>query len=118
MDSSIRKADFNDIPVLQELIGSSVRELSRDYYTRGQIESALKYIFGVDTQLLVDGTYYVAEAGGGSLPVEAGAGAILSMAGTIISRRPIRCWTPRRMPPVSALFLYGRNGREKGSRGR
>jgi GNAT superfamily N-acetyltransferase len=59
-----RLATFEDIPVLQELIAESVRGLSKDYYTAEQIESSIKYIFGVDTQLLHDGTYYVAEADG------------------------------------------------------
>lgn len=59
-----RLATFNDIPELQQLIGLSVRGLSTGYYTRQQIESAIKYIFGVDTQLVTDGTYYVAEQEG------------------------------------------------------
>jgi GNAT superfamily N-acetyltransferase len=61
MHVTTRPATFNDIPVLQELIALSVRKLSKGYYTPTQIESAIKYIFGVDTQLLTDGTYYVAE---------------------------------------------------------
>jgi GNAT superfamily N-acetyltransferase len=56
-----RLATFNDIPYLNKMIGLSVRGLSTDYYTSNQIESAIKYIFGVDTQLIIDGTYYVAE---------------------------------------------------------
>jgi GNAT superfamily N-acetyltransferase len=59
-----RLATFNDIPPLQLLIASSVRGLSTDYYTAQQIESAIKYIFGVDTQLVTDDTYYVAELDG------------------------------------------------------
>jgi GNAT superfamily N-acetyltransferase len=53
-----------DIPALEYLISNSVRSLSKDYYTGEQIESALVNIFGVDTQLIVDGTYYVAETAG------------------------------------------------------
>ncbi|MGN6397589.1 MAG: GNAT family N-acetyltransferase [Mucilaginibacter sp.] len=59
--STIRLALLNDIPRLNEMIALSVRGLSRDYYTPAQIESAIKYIFGVDTQLVLDGTYYIAE---------------------------------------------------------
>jgi GNAT superfamily N-acetyltransferase len=59
-----RLATFDDINVLQQLIVESARGLSKDYYTDNQIESAIKYIFGVDTQLLADGTYYVAEVDG------------------------------------------------------
>ncbi|MES2377352.1 MAG: GNAT family N-acetyltransferase [Bacteroidota bacterium] len=56
-----RLAAFDDVPKLMELIALSVRGLSTDYYTPQQIESALKYIFGVDSQLITDGTYYVIE---------------------------------------------------------
>ncbi|AYL94054.1 GNAT family N-acetyltransferase [Mucilaginibacter celer] len=55
-----RLATFDDIEELQQLIGLSVRGLSIAYNTPQQIESAIKYIFGVDTQLVIDGTYYVA----------------------------------------------------------
>jgi N-acetylglutamate synthase-like GNAT family acetyltransferase len=64
MTITIRLATFDDILVLQQLIELSVRGLSTDYNTPNQIESAIKYIFGVDTQLLIDGTYYVAEIDG------------------------------------------------------
>ncbi|WP_448699427.1 GNAT family N-acetyltransferase [Mucilaginibacter sp. AW1-3] len=56
-----RLATLADVPILQKLIASSVRELSKDYYTPQQIESSIKYIFGIDTQLIADGTYYVIE---------------------------------------------------------
>ncbi len=60
----IRQAIADDIPALKELIPQSVRLLSANYYTAEQIESALINIFGVDTQLIKDGTYYVAEIEG------------------------------------------------------
>lgn len=63
MPATIRLATYDDIPKLNELIALSVRGLSTDYYTSTQIESAIKYVFGVDTQLLIDGTYYIAEIG-------------------------------------------------------
>jgi len=61
MQITTRLAKFEDIPQLNQLIALSVRGLSGGYYTSAQIESALQYIFGVDTQLILDGTYYVAE---------------------------------------------------------
>jgi GNAT superfamily N-acetyltransferase len=61
---TIRPAKLEDIPPLNQLIALSVRRLSIGHYTTAQIESALKYVFGVDTQLIVDGTYYVAEMNG------------------------------------------------------
>ncbi|MES2278949.1 MAG: GNAT family N-acetyltransferase [Bacteroidota bacterium] len=58
---NFRLATFNDIPTLQNLIALSVRGLSTGYYTDRQIESSIKHIFGVDSQLITDGTYYVLE---------------------------------------------------------
>jgi GNAT superfamily N-acetyltransferase len=64
MEISIRLAVMDDVPILKELIPVSARELSKGFYTPEQTESAIKYIFGVDTQLVDDKTYYVAEADG------------------------------------------------------
>jgi len=50
-----------EIPILRELIEASVRELQPQDYTPAQIESALETVFGVDSQLIEDGTYFVAE---------------------------------------------------------
>ncbi|MEX2270109.1 MAG: GNAT family N-acetyltransferase [Vicinamibacterales bacterium] len=41
------------------MIDVSVRALSGPVYTQTQIDSALEHVFGVDTQLLTDQTYYV-----------------------------------------------------------
>lgn len=62
MPLRIRPAVIEDVPALNELIAASVRGLSKGYYTNAQVESAIKYIFGVDTQLLEDGTYYIVES--------------------------------------------------------
>src|SRR5471030_633424 len=64
MSITTRLCTFEDIPSLNKMIALSVRGLSKDYYTPEQIESSIKYIFGVDTQLVKDGTYYVAELDG------------------------------------------------------
>jgi N-acetylglutamate synthase-like GNAT family acetyltransferase len=64
MPVEIRQARVDDIEALQPLIAASVRGLSRSYYSPQQIESALINIFGVDSQLVADGTYYVAESEG------------------------------------------------------
>jgi GNAT superfamily N-acetyltransferase len=57
----IRQAIPVDIPVLRALIDASVRRLQVNDYTPAQIESALKTVFGVDSQLIADGTYLLAE---------------------------------------------------------
>lgn len=57
----IRRATESDLPALSELIPLSVRALSRGYYTDPQIESAILHVFGPDSRLIADGTYFVAE---------------------------------------------------------
>jgi GNAT superfamily N-acetyltransferase len=61
---SIRVAARADVPAIRELIPRSVRALSVGFYSDAQVEAALERIFGVDTQLIDDGTYFVAEAAG------------------------------------------------------
>ncbi len=60
----LRPATLDDRPVLQELISDSARGLSRGDYTADQVEAALGGAFGVDSELIADGTYFVAEADG------------------------------------------------------
>ncbi len=60
MAITIRLATEADIPVLQALIPASARALSRDCYSDAEIEAAVRYVFGVDSQLIADRTYYVA----------------------------------------------------------
>src|SRR6202166_5203867 len=61
MSLSIRKAIADDIPRLREVIEASVRGLQAGDYSPAQIEGALKSVYGVDSQLIADGTYLVAE---------------------------------------------------------
>jgi GNAT superfamily N-acetyltransferase len=58
----LRLAVPEDVPVLRELIEASVWKLQAEDYTPAQMEGALKTVFGVDSQLIADGTYIVAEA--------------------------------------------------------
>jgi len=60
MDLQLRLATMADVPALETLIQDSVAGLSRDFYTAEQISSGLSHVFGVDTQLINDGTYFVA----------------------------------------------------------
>lgn len=57
----LRKATLDDIPVLETLIARSARGLSTEDYRAAQVEGALQGAFGVDSQLLRDQTYFVAE---------------------------------------------------------
>jgi GNAT superfamily N-acetyltransferase len=58
----LRLAMPEDVAVLRELIEASARGLQTEDYTPAQIEGALETVFGVDSQLIADGTYIVAEA--------------------------------------------------------
>ncbi len=63
----IRNADASDIPVLRELIEQSIRGLQRGDYTERQMEGAIGHALGLDSQLIDDGTYFVAETNEGVL---------------------------------------------------
>ena len=62
--TNMRLATSNDIHALNELIALSARELSRTDYSEQEIEGAIRYIYGVDTELLKDKTYFVIEKDG------------------------------------------------------
>jgi GNAT superfamily N-acetyltransferase len=75
MKARVRKAVAADVPRLRELIDASVRGLQAEDYSPAQIEGALKTVYGVDSQLIADGTYLVAEVETpGTSPVIAGCG--------------------------------------------
>jgi GNAT superfamily N-acetyltransferase len=57
----IRKATAADVPRLREVIEASVRGLQAADYSPAQREGALQSVYGVDSQLIADGTYLVAE---------------------------------------------------------
>lgn len=64
MTITLRKAQLADIPAIEALIARSARGLSHEDYRPTQVEGALRGAFGVDTQLLKDGTYFLAEEDG------------------------------------------------------
>ncbi len=56
-----------DVAGIRALIGESVRGLQAVDYSTEQIEAALATVFTMDSQLIADGTYFVAETAGGEL---------------------------------------------------
>jgi Acetyltransferase (GNAT) family. len=62
----LRNALPSDVPVLRSLIELSVRGLQAKDYSPAQVDSALKTVYGVDSQLIADGTYFVVESAAGS----------------------------------------------------
>jgi GNAT superfamily N-acetyltransferase len=61
MNFHVRKAAAADVPRLREVIDASVRGLQAQDYSPSQIDGALQSVYGVDSQLIADGTYLVAE---------------------------------------------------------
>jgi GNAT superfamily N-acetyltransferase len=60
----LRLATAADLPGLRALIPASVRGLAPGYYTPQQIESSIVHMFGPDSQLIADGTYFAIEVDG------------------------------------------------------
>lgn len=60
----IRLATEADRQALSVLIPESARALSRGYYSDRQTESAILHVFGADSRLIADGTYFAAEEDG------------------------------------------------------
>lgn len=67
MEYRIRRATLEDRAALERLIAESARGLSRGDYSDEQVEAAVASVYGVDTDLIRDGTYYVAEAEGSAV---------------------------------------------------
>jgi GNAT superfamily N-acetyltransferase len=65
MNWTLGPAQAEDIPALESLIPLSARSLLKPHYSTAQIEAALGPVFGVDRQLIQDGTYYMARHQGG-----------------------------------------------------
>jgi GNAT superfamily N-acetyltransferase len=63
-DLSLRPARPEDVENLSALIRESVLGLSGDDYSPEQLAAALTHVFGVDTRLIEDRTYYVVESAG------------------------------------------------------
>ncbi|WP_044563854.1 GNAT family N-acetyltransferase [Azospirillum sp. B4] len=65
MTYTLRKARLEDRPALQALIQVSARGLSHNDYTPEVVEGALAGAFGVDSDLIHDQTYFLAEEADG-----------------------------------------------------
>ena len=107
----IRLATIEDVPALRQLIEDSVRGLSVSYYSPQQIESALHDVFGVDTQLIIDETYFIADVTEQWWGLVGGANARNCLAGTSGSlTASIPCWIRPQSRLVFALFLSIQSG--------
>jgi GNAT superfamily N-acetyltransferase len=74
MSVNLRLAETRDIPSLQALIVASVRTLQASDYSPAQLDLALQTVYGIDSQLISDGTYFAAEAQANANPLLVGCG--------------------------------------------
>jgi len=63
MTFALRAACLEDVIDLESLIAVSARTLLAPWYSPTQIDAAVGSVFAVDTQLIEDGTYFVAIEG-------------------------------------------------------
>jgi len=59
----IRQATKKYIPILNQIVQLSICQLGGKYYSSKQVESSLQHLFGIDTKVVADGTYYAVEEG-------------------------------------------------------
>lgn len=62
--STVRLAAPGDVDALNDLIRESGTRLSEGFYTPEQIDAAIRFVFGVDSTLINDRTYYLVEVDG------------------------------------------------------
>lgn len=67
VEFELRQAVETDVAVIGDLIAASVRGLATGIYDDTQIELSIHSVFGVDHQLIADGTYFVAESDDGRI---------------------------------------------------
>jgi hypothetical protein len=119
MEISIRLAETRDIPLLRELIEASVRGLQSEDYSAAQLEKALQAVYGVDTQLIADQTYFAAEKTASTERLcwwVAGVGASGRLCTVAIGLQSARThyWIRQQMRQRFGHFLFTRSGRDAG----
>lgn len=56
---TFRTATTEDIPALQAMIETSLRGLSTAHYTQSELDGSIGFLFGPDTLLIHDKTYFI-----------------------------------------------------------
>ena len=109
---TLRSATMADIPALRVLIEASVRGLSVGFYTPAQINAALKEVFGVDSQLIADGTYFVIEEARGIVAAGGWSKRLTLFGGDQMKGAEDRCLDPATEPArLRAFFVHPDCGR-------
>jgi GNAT superfamily N-acetyltransferase len=104
---TVRPARMDERDALDALIAASARELGGRDYSSTQLDRAIGTVFGVDSELIEDGTYLVAEIDG----VRAGCGG-WSRRATLFGADARAGRDPRRLDPatdpakIRAFFVH------------
>jgi GNAT superfamily N-acetyltransferase len=110
----IRLALGSEIKTLNELIAQSARMLCKQDYTPEEIESAVAHVFGVDTELVEDKTYYVIEDKGQILACGGWSKRKTLLGGNQFNSRDSSLLDPKKDPAkIRAFFVhpdYARHG--------
>lgn len=64
---SIRECTRDDLPLVNALIVDSATVLSRGFYSEAESQSAIRFVFGADTTLIDDQSYFVVVAPNGDI---------------------------------------------------
>src|ERR1700760_3957019 len=110
----LRVATRDDLPQIRQLIDASVRGLQAQDYSPAQIEGALATVFTVDSQLIADGTYFLAMAKNGE---PAGCGGWSFRRTLYGGDHQIETIAPERLDPtvdaakIRAIFVHPRFAR-------
>lgn len=113
MDYVLRKANLNERLAITELIAESARGLSRAEYSGPQIEAAIATVFGVDTNLILDQTYFVADLGGTLIGCGGWSRRKTLFGGDQFSNRDARELDPNSEPAkIRAFFVHPAHARK------
>ena len=109
----IRKAKIEERKAITHLIAESARQLSRRHYNDLQIETAIVTVFGVDTDLIEDGTYFVAESEGELVGCGGWSKRKTLFGGDQYSSRDAAYLDPQREPAkIRAFFIHPDHARK------
>ena len=114
MEYQLRLARESDIDDLRQLISLSAHGLSSGDYSYQQVEAALMGVFGVDTQLIKDQTYFIIDDAHGQMVACGG----WSYRATLFGNDQIADRDPRRLDPateaakIRAFFVHPHHARK------
>lgn len=107
MKLPLRNATLADVAAIERLIAVSARELGLQHYSAAQIEAALLGAWGVDSELIRDGTYFVGEGDGELVMCGGWSRRATTFGGDAYEQRESRLLDPRsEAARIRAFFVH------------